>query len=64
MTFADLVGTWSTKDVCEQLERLNDLPTPLPPELEAQRETVQAEWARRPAEDQARARAEVRTAQV
>jgi hypothetical protein len=64
MTFADLVKTWSTKDVCEQLERLNELPTPLPPEIEAQREAVQTEWARRPADDQAKARMEVRTSQV
>lgn len=60
MNFADLVSTWSTEDVCEQLERLNEMPTPLPPEIEAQRETVQAEWTRRPADERAKARAAVR----
>lgn len=60
MTFAELLRTWSTSDICEKLEGLNDLPTPLPPELEAQREMVQAEWARRPAEERAKALAEIR----
>lgn len=56
----DLLRTWSTKDVCEKLETLNDLPTPLAPELEAQREVLEAEWERRPTEDRVRARAEIR----
>ncbi len=56
----DLLKTWSTKDVCEKLETLDELPTPLSPELEAQREAVEAEWERRPMEDRAKARAEIR----
>lgn len=58
MTLADLLKNWSTADLREKLDRLDELPTPLSPELEAQRMAVQAEWDRRPAQERQLARAD------